>query len=151
MLKAIFPILLLVSIRCKSKFNKENNTLPGDTLIGVDKIVIVDKTGLQRNLGKITITDTLLIKNFLIETKNLKRLQDSPFAKVSQGFIKDNFGFYDIFIYQKESEVDNMQICLTVYNGVVIVKNLNDLYKDDNLQILILKFFGQQTNIKITQ
>jgi len=54
------------------------------------------------------------------------RIQDSSSAFVNRFNIKANFGFYDVYFYKNEKERDDMQVVYGVYNGVVVIKNINE-------------------------
>jgi hypothetical protein len=46
-----------------------------------------------------------------------------------------NRGFLELFLYKGEKQLESFQILYTTYDGVIIIRNLNDCYKNDDLEM----------------
>ena len=132
MQKLAILFLSLMCINCKSNSNSKIGILK------VNKIQIVDKTNLSPNFGTVVITDSNIIQSIINETNKLTPYNDTNYLMgKKQPAVKNSFGFFEVHFYSNNKETEVFQIVYTVYDGIIITKNNNELYKNDALELYI--------------
>jgi len=135
-MKIILSLIILfggiVSLNCNLSGN--NSTSQSDTIV---KIKIINRT--SNNYVK---SDTVLTnQGDLAEITGQFKLMKEVFNTNT----KYHFGFYEVKVFHKNGNVDNIDIIYTVFDGVVIAnENTGKYYKNNQLDSTMLYYLREK-------
>ena len=135
-LKLIHLSIVFYLFTCSCEAQREHPSIIDSSK--VKKITIVNKVYCSPNeyvRKNASISDRNQI-NYIIDELNNSKL-------INQNDVRLNttYGFFELEFYEGDKEYSYI-IVYTIYDGVVIVSNLNgDCFKNDRLEILIYKLF----------
>jgi hypothetical protein len=125
-------------------FNCCSNDTTTNEISQIDKIVVINRTNLRPFFDSVDIVDTTAINSILqLKKKMLPFIDSSMFVTRKQPAVKNSFGFYEVQLFYKKIEIQNLHIIYTVYDGVIINTN-NQLYKNDALEMKIHREIEQR-------
>ena len=112
----------------------------------VSDIEIGNKTNNHLISINLILTDSNSILGIVREINNLQ--------SVDPVSVKSNFGYFDLYLHMKDKSISHWMVFYTTYNGVIILGSdsreilMNQYYKNDNLELVILSIFIQKSSDK---
>lgn len=98
----------------------------------------------MKSFDKICINDSASINNLLNETKNFKLFPDSSYSINPP--TKISLGSLEIIFSGENRELRKIKIFYTLYDGVVLVNENQEYYKDNNFSFMTMKIISDSLN-----
>ncbi len=136
MILSALSLLLILNYSCQPQQESKEKE-------GVEKIVIFDKSARLPDFDSIVVQDSLEIVAIIHEIQKIRPYADSLPLMQQRTILKNSFGGFDIVVHYKHGTSSKYNIVYTVYDGIVIDKDLK-LYKNDHLEMKLLKYILQK-------
>lgn len=131
-MKILIVVQLILAISCFE--TKKNDSKPNDI---ADKLCIVNYTSFMKSFDKICVSDSASVNKLLNETKNFLLYPQSSFSINPP--TKISLGSLEVIFSIESQEIRKVQIFYTLYDGVVLVNENQEYYKNNDFSFMTMK------------